>query len=87
MGHSHGSSAALTGRRLGLSIVITIVFVLAEAVTGYFSHSLALLSDAGHNFAFNRTANLWLSQGGDIRRFGECRVFGRHCFINLLGGF
>jgi cobalt-zinc-cadmium efflux system protein len=51
MGHSHGSSAALTGRRLGLSIVITILFVLAEAVTGYFSHSLALLSDAGHNFA------------------------------------
>lgn len=51
MGHSHGGSATLTGRRLGLAIVITLLFVLAEAVTGYFAHSLALLSDAGHNFA------------------------------------
>ena len=51
MGHSHGGSATLTGRRLGFAIVITLLFVLAEAITGYFSHSLALLSDAGHNFA------------------------------------
>ena len=34
-----------------LSIVITIVFVLGEAIAGYLSHSLALVSDAGHNFA------------------------------------
>ena len=51
MGHNHGSSATLTGRRLSLSIFITLVFVLGEATTGYFSHSLALMSDAGHNFA------------------------------------
>jgi len=51
MGHSHGSSSNLTGRRLALSIFITLVFVVGEAITGYFSHSLALLSDAGHNFA------------------------------------
>lgn len=51
MGHSHGSSAALTGRRLSFSVFITLVFVLGEATTGYFSHSLALISDAGHNFA------------------------------------
>ena len=51
MGHSHGSSATLTGRRLSLSIFITLAFVLGEATTGYFSHSLALMSDAGHNFA------------------------------------
>jgi cobalt-zinc-cadmium efflux system protein len=36
---------------LALSILITLIFVLAEAITGYFSHSLALMSDAGHNFA------------------------------------
>jgi cobalt-zinc-cadmium efflux system protein len=51
MGHNHGSSATLTGRRLSLSIFITLVFVLGEATAGYFSHSLALVSDAGHNFA------------------------------------
>ncbi len=51
MGHNHGNTATLTGRRLGLSIGVTLLFVLVEAVSGYFSHSLALLSDAGHNLA------------------------------------
>jgi cobalt-zinc-cadmium efflux system protein len=48
-GHDHGTS--LTGRRLLLSVLITIVFVVVEAATGYVSNSLALMSDAGHNFA------------------------------------
>ncbi|HXI62062.1 MAG TPA: cation transporter, partial [Pyrinomonadaceae bacterium] len=48
-GHDHGSAA--TGQRLVLSIVITVAFVIGEAIAGYFAHSLALLSDAGHNFA------------------------------------
>lgn len=51
MTHSHDLGATLTGRRLVLSILITLIFVLAEVITGYLSHSLALMSDAGHNFA------------------------------------
>src|SRR5437870_7022015 len=51
MGHSHDHGESLTGRRLVLSIVLTLAFVLGEAIAGYFAHSLALLSDAGHNFA------------------------------------
>jgi cobalt-zinc-cadmium efflux system protein len=51
MGHGHDHGSALTGRRLVLSIFITLAFVLGEAITGYISHSLALMSDAGHNFA------------------------------------
>jgi cobalt-zinc-cadmium efflux system protein len=51
MTHSHDHGAAPTGRRLALSILVTLIFVLGEAITGYFSHSLALMSDAGHNFA------------------------------------
>jgi cobalt-zinc-cadmium efflux system protein len=47
-GHDHGG---VTGRRLLLSALITIAFVIAEAATGFFSNSLALISDAGHNFA------------------------------------
>lgn len=47
--HQHGNSA--TGQRLVLSIAITLTFVIAEGLAGYFSHSLALVSDAGHNFA------------------------------------
>src|SRR5437588_12777901 len=51
MTHRHDQHATPTRQRLILSIIATITFVLVEAVTGYFSHSLALLSDAGHNFA------------------------------------
>ena len=51
MGHSHDRGVSLTGRRLLLSVFITVTFVIGEAGAGYFSNSLALLSDAGHNFA------------------------------------
>src|SRR6266576_1067182 len=51
MGHNHDRSSSLTGRRLSLSIFITLTFVLLEAITGYFAHSLSLVSDAGHNLA------------------------------------
>src|SRR5438045_6822038 len=50
MGHSHDHGESLTGRRLVLSIFLTLAFVAGEAFAGYFAHSLALLSDAGHNF-------------------------------------
>lgn len=36
---------------LWLCLIITAVFVVGEAFAGYVSHSLALLSDAGHNFS------------------------------------
>jgi len=51
MGHNHDHGSSMTGRRLLLSVIITVAFVIGEAVAGYFSNSLALLSDAGHNFA------------------------------------
>ncbi|HMF13967.1 MAG TPA: cation diffusion facilitator family transporter [Gemmataceae bacterium] len=49
MAHAH--SRLVTGRFVGVSIVLTTLFVAAEAIAGYWSNSLALLSDAGHNFA------------------------------------
>ena len=48
--HPHSDSEKVF-HRLGLSVGATFLFVLGEAVAGYFSHSLALLSDAGHNLA------------------------------------
>ena len=51
MTHSHDQHATPTRQRLILSIIVTITFVLVETITGYLSHSLALMSDAGHNFA------------------------------------
>lgn len=47
--HHHGGPA--TGKRLGLSIGLTLAFVLGEAAAGFWSNSLALLADAGHNLA------------------------------------
>ena len=52
--HSHGHShapASATGRVLGAAVALTLTFVVAEALAGWFGHSLALLSDAGHNAA------------------------------------
>ena len=48
--HSHVSeSANLTVRRLTLALVITLAFVIVEALAGFYANSLALLTDAGHN--------------------------------------
>ncbi|HVS83259.1 MAG TPA: cation diffusion facilitator family transporter [Pyrinomonadaceae bacterium] len=79
MGHNHDHSASLTGRRLLLSVFITVAFVIGEAVTGYFSNSLALLSDAGHNFADALALvlswyALWIAQ----RPSSAKRTFGNH---------
>ena len=41
--------AKQTSSRLALSLVITLAFVVIEATAGFFSNSLALLTDAAHN--------------------------------------
>lgn len=51
MPHAHSHGGADTLQRVGLSIVLTFGFVVGEGIAAYFSHSLALLSDAGHNLA------------------------------------
>lgn len=45
--HSHGR-AARSRRRLSIVLVLTAVYMLAEAVGGWMTGSLALLADAGH---------------------------------------
>jgi cobalt-zinc-cadmium efflux system protein len=91
MGHSHGSSSTPTGRRLALSIAITTLFVVAEAVVGYSSGSLALLSDAGHNFADALALvlswyGLWIAQKPSTaqRTFGYHRVGILAALINAV---
>ena len=52
--HAHGHSHApegLSAGTMGAAVGLTALFVLAEAVAGWFGHSLAILSDAGHNLA------------------------------------
>jgi cobalt-zinc-cadmium efflux system protein len=48
--HSHlGEIARQTASRIVVSLLITLAFVLVEGIAGYWSNSLALLTDAAHN--------------------------------------
>src|SRR4029077_16170225 len=49
----HGSHAPrdVSGRTMGTAVILTLIFVIVEALAGWLAHSLALLSDAGHNLA------------------------------------
>ena len=49
--HTHfGDIARKTTSRMAISLFLTLVFVLIEAVAGILGNSLALLTDAAHNF-------------------------------------
>lgn len=51
-GHSRGGHAAgISDRRMGLAVLLTVLFVAGEAAAGWWGHSVALFSDAGHNLA------------------------------------
>jgi cobalt-zinc-cadmium efflux system protein len=84
--HHHG-----TGKILKWSIVGTLAFVLVEAIAGVRAGSLALLSDAGHNFA--DALALVLAAFGYYLQFkpaDEFKTFGYHragvlaAFVNAL---
>jgi cobalt-zinc-cadmium efflux system protein len=52
--HAHSHSHVppnVAGRVMGAAVGMTLAFVMVEALCGWFAHSLALLSDAGHNLA------------------------------------
>ena len=51
--HSHihfNDVAKQTISRLSLALFLTLAFVFVEAAAGFFANSLALLTDAAHNF-------------------------------------
>lgn len=52
-GHNHSHSPTITGikRAFVVGIVLNALFVLIEAIVGVSIHSLALLTDAGHNLS------------------------------------
>src|SRR6201986_4167296 len=50
--HAHGHHAPhVSGSTMGAAVGLTALFVIAEAIAGWRGHSLAVLSDAGHNLA------------------------------------
>ena len=99
-GHHHihhpAHARGATGNVLISSLALTLLFVAGEAVAGLWSHSLALLSDAGHNFtdAFGlvlaATAFYLEARPGDsVKTFGYQRSGVLAAFVNalLLVGF
>ena len=46
--HSHGRRSAKSVLNLKIALALTFVFMIAEAVGGWFTNSLALIADAGH---------------------------------------
>lgn len=46
--HSHNTRSSGSVRRLKSALALTFVYMLAEAVGGWFANSLALIADAGH---------------------------------------
>jgi cobalt-zinc-cadmium efflux system protein len=93
-GHSHAHSHShtdLKGRKLLLSIFLNIIITLAQSIGGLISGSLALLSDALHNFSdvlsliVSYVADLYSKKEASVRRtFGYKRAEIIAAFINAL---
>jgi cobalt-zinc-cadmium efflux system protein len=47
--HSHGHAASDFGRAFAIGIALNLTFVVVEIAYGIYGHSVALISDAGHN--------------------------------------
>jgi cobalt-zinc-cadmium efflux system protein len=87
-GHGHGVDAAATSasgrhmRRLAISLAVLVASLVLQVVVGLLTSSLALLSDAGHNFtdvlgmgmALAAIAAARAAQSDDRRTFGLYRA-------------
>jgi cobalt-zinc-cadmium efflux system protein len=89
--HSHDHGSQRTTRVLFVSLVLTLGFVAVEAMAGIRAHSLALLSDAAHNFidAFAlllaAVGVYWEGRPGDhVKTFGYQRAGVLAAFVNAL---
>jgi cobalt-zinc-cadmium efflux system protein len=98
--HAHGAhahahaSGSLRARRLRLAFVLTLVTLVAEAVGGWLSGSLALLADAGHMLVdalallFAWLAAYYAQLPADARRsFGYARLEVLVGYTNALAQF
>ena len=90
--HSHSDShAANAGSVLRWSLAVTLVFAAVEAAAGLRAHSLALLSDAGHNFTDALALLLaWFGVFFQSKPADEIKTYGYHragvlaAFVNAL---
>ena len=78
--HSHfGDLATQTTKRLALSLGLTLVFVFIEVIAGLFGNSLALLTDAAHNFTDVIALGLsWYALKITLQPANSEKTFGYH---------
>ena len=51
MGGNHQNKPLVSGKNLLFSIILNIIITIAQLIGGFISGSLALISDAIHNFS------------------------------------
>jgi cobalt-zinc-cadmium efflux system protein len=88
-GHNHAHSHDRNGRNLFISILLNIIITIAQVIGGLFSGSLALLSDALHNFSdvvsliISYVANKLVKRKASLQKtFGYKRAEILAAFIN-----
>lgn len=89
--HAHGKGSTAIERILKISLALTLVYIVALFVAGVRSHSLALISEAGHNISDFAALGLsfvavWLQRrpATDERTFGYQRAGVLAGFVNGL---
>jgi cobalt-zinc-cadmium efflux system protein len=89
--HAHSHHHGATGKVLAWSLAATSLFVVVEVAAGIKAHSLALLSDAGHNFTDAGALILaWVGYYLQSKPADESRTYGYHragvlsAFVNAL---
>jgi cobalt-zinc-cadmium efflux system protein len=89
--HSHSIKSTKEKRALGIVLGLTFCFMIVETVAGFYTGSLALLSDAGHMltdvFALSLALfALWFSQKASTstKTFGFYRAEILAAFFNSL---
>lgn len=87
-GHNHfGELAQQPTTRLATSLILTLAFVIFEAIAGYRAGSLALLSDAGHNLTDVLALGLsWYAISKSRQPANANKTFGYHR-IGILVAF
>jgi cobalt-zinc-cadmium efflux system protein len=92
MSGSHAHGAGISSSKMWLATAITFAFCLGEALVGYKSNSLALMADAGHNFADALALALsafalWIATkpADNKRTFGYHRVGILAALVNAVG--
>ena len=90
--HSQSHAGTISSKQLWVATSLTFAFCVGEAAVGYYSNSLALMADAGHNFADALALALsafaiWMAtKPADSKRtFGYHRVGILAALVNAVG--